>query len=185
MLIHDLVVTGRLRGFSFIEMLAVLCIVGLLFALLVPAATASRNAILRQRTAWQFREILLALESYEQHYGHRPKFLDREEVPIALAPLAQKLEDALQGSGEGSPPPSNPDNVCFANLGLAQNDGRLLDAFGSDNLFLMVRKAGRLAIPPEAFPESIRDAVPPGGVAEAYALWNGVDSPARRGVSWP
>ncbi|MDR3117213.1 MAG: type II secretion system GspH family protein [Puniceicoccales bacterium] len=175
---------ARRGGFSLLEMLAVLCIVGLLASLLVPAAGAARNALLRQRSQWQFREILSALDAYELHYGHRPPFLREEETPIALAPLCQDLIDALQGRNGATPAPSNPDNLRFGSLDPSWLAGHPTDAFGNGELYLILRREGLFAIPQKSFPESIRDAVPAGGVAEAHALWSVGDRPARRGVSW-
>jgi hypothetical protein len=163
-----------------LECLAVICLMGILAALLFPAVGAVRNSTLRHRSRWEFREIVTALELYAQYYGAPPQFLRGEETVIPLAAHGEALRAALLGREDGPADPLNPHNVKFG----TKNFDRLRDAFGNENLFLLKRRADRLVIPRSAFPPSVRDAVPPAGVADAYAIWNETDDGGRRVNSW-
>ena len=60
------------RRFRFIELLAVLCIIGLLVALLLPAARTARPAALRAQCVNNLKQIALALRNYESAYKALP-----------------------------------------------------------------------------------------------------------------
>lgn len=172
-------------GFTLIEMLCVLALVGLLMGLLLPSLGAVRNSSLRQRSRIQLHGLAMALEDYVLHYGHPPEFLADPEVPVPPGTLGRAIFFALQGV-DGTADPQNPDNVRFYVFGVDERDsqGRLVDAFGGSEIYAMGRRRGRLTIPREAFPEEIRDLVPEGGVPEPFVLWSLSDRPNRRGTSW-
>jgi prepilin-type processing-associated H-X9-DG protein len=60
------------RRFRFIELLAVLCIIGLLVALLLPAVRTARPAALRAQCVNNLKQIALALRNYESAYKALP-----------------------------------------------------------------------------------------------------------------
>jgi hypothetical protein len=128
-----------------------------------------------------------ALEDYSSHYGHPPEFLSPPEVSVSLEALGERFTAALQGVETERPiDPLNPDNVRFYVFDASERDGEghLLDAFGGRELFAMGRSEKRFSIPPEAFPEKIRDLVPAGGVPAPFALWSLSVQPSQRGTSW-
>lgn len=60
------------RGFRLIELFLCLAVLGLLFALLVPATRSSRGAAQRAACSNNLRQIALALQNYEGAYGALP-----------------------------------------------------------------------------------------------------------------
>jgi prepilin-type N-terminal cleavage/methylation domain-containing protein/prepilin-type processing-associated H-X9-DG protein len=60
------------RGFSLIELLVVVFVIGLLVALLLPAVQFAREAAHRNQCAHRLRQIGLALGSYESAHGFFP-----------------------------------------------------------------------------------------------------------------
>lgn len=64
---------GR-RGFTLLELLAVVAIIGLLAALIFPAVGAARRSAQAARTKVQFLQWAAAIESFRSEYGYYPSF---------------------------------------------------------------------------------------------------------------
>lgn len=62
----------RRRGFSLVELLAVIAIVGILSAVLVPSVTSARAAAAKAQTRVRFNQWTNALESFRTEYGFYP-----------------------------------------------------------------------------------------------------------------
>jgi prepilin-type N-terminal cleavage/methylation domain-containing protein len=64
---------GRGRAFTLIELLAVMAVIGLLAAILVPTVGAARTAALKAKTRVQFAQWAAAMEQFRQEYGYYPE----------------------------------------------------------------------------------------------------------------
>jgi prepilin-type N-terminal cleavage/methylation domain-containing protein len=65
-------ITGARRAFSLIELLAVITIIGVLAALVIPTVTAVHVSVDRVRTRVQFEQWTMACAQFRQEYGYLP-----------------------------------------------------------------------------------------------------------------
>lgn len=64
----------RRRAFTLIELLAVIAILGILAAILVPTTSSARTAALKAKSRAQFAQWGAAIEAFRQEYGYYPTF---------------------------------------------------------------------------------------------------------------
>lgn len=77
-------------GFTLLELLTVLAIIGILAALLFPGVRAARRSALNAKTRVQFNQWVAALEGFRQEYGYYPVLADTHLVN----PLGQSSDPA-------------------------------------------------------------------------------------------
>ncbi|MBI2515402.1 MAG: type II secretion system protein [Opitutae bacterium] len=68
------------RGFTLLELLAVIAIIGILAALLFPSFGAARRSANHAKTRVQFSQWAAAIESFRAEYGYYPQFHDSNLV---------------------------------------------------------------------------------------------------------
>jgi prepilin-type N-terminal cleavage/methylation domain-containing protein len=169
-------------GFTLIELLGVVAIIGILLGTIFPAISSAVRSSKRHRSRWQFVEIKSALDSYRLHYGCYPDFFRQYEVPIALNDHHAELRDSLQGGGASE---RNPASIRFMEFP-SEFDGKqiLVDQFGSDRIYIILRHPERLEIPRHCFPEAVRGSIPQNGLRESMAIYSIGLQPGTEVTSW-
>jgi prepilin-type N-terminal cleavage/methylation domain-containing protein len=71
----------RLRGFTLLELLVVISIIGILAAVLIPSLLAAKNDAYNARAKAELKEIDTALELYANDHGGYPPDADRGLPP--------------------------------------------------------------------------------------------------------
>jgi prepilin-type N-terminal cleavage/methylation domain-containing protein len=141
---------GQGRGFSLLELLVVLGLLGVLAALIIPTAAGARVAAQRAQTKARFAQWAVAAELFRQEYGHYPDIATDGKID------ATKFAPALLGrlTLAGEPLPSdagatalrgNVRRLAFLAVTMAElsEDGsELVDAFGNRDLAVRWDRSG-------------------------------------------
>jgi type II secretory pathway pseudopilin PulG len=81
---------SRRAGFTIVECLTAIGVVGLLLALLLPAVVQSREASRRLECATNLKQLGIALHNYLDVYGRFPQLMDGDQVYVALLPYLEQ-----------------------------------------------------------------------------------------------
>jgi prepilin-type N-terminal cleavage/methylation domain-containing protein len=92
------------RGFTLVELLVVIAVVGVLIALLLPAIQAAREAARREGCGNNLRQVGVALQTYESARKTFPPGRigcddTGDEMPIAVCPPSLPIEKKTAASG--------------------------------------------------------------------------------------
>jgi prepilin-type N-terminal cleavage/methylation domain-containing protein len=115
-------------GFTLLELLSVIAIIGILAALIFPGVRAARVAANKARTKVQFSQWAAAIEGFKSEYGHYPAFHSSALVNGGATPAAagdHLFHDLLAGRKR--------DGAALPAAGLAAMQNRKLIGFHSFN----------------------------------------------------
>jgi len=82
---------GCRNGFSLIELIAALAIIGILAAILIPSLGSARASATKAKTRVQFGQWAVAIESFRGEYGYYPVF----DPSNLVNPIGQSTDPAM------------------------------------------------------------------------------------------
>ncbi len=158
-------------AFTLLELLAVVAIIGILAAIVIPTTAAVRNSALKARTRVQLGQWAVAIDLFREEYGAYPVFATGAKVNAGAAAAlgavhpfhdllagrrrdGSALPETVGAAVDGVPPPEaqNVRHVAFVRFAAADLFGAdaptatevalLHDAFGGTDIAVLVDRNG-------------------------------------------
>jgi prepilin-type N-terminal cleavage/methylation domain-containing protein len=144
---------ARASAFTVIELLAVIAIIGILLAILIPSVASARATANKARTRAQFNQWAAAIELFRSEYGYYPAFDSTFKVNGGATAADHLFHDLLAArKRDGSALVSNETAALqnrklirfhvfaetdFADRG-SEDAGLLCDAFGTTDIAVLI-----------------------------------------------
>ncbi len=135
------------RGFTLVELLTVIAVIGILISILVPVSSAAFDMVKKAQSRNQFKQLGIALTAYKNEYGAYPNFFTNN-TGYAINTATNDFIIALQGRGYEGNLPANPRNnrllkefYAFTDNDFFEYDDPatlrpIADAFGNTGIFI-------------------------------------------------
>ncbi|WP_309397946.1 type II secretion system protein [Cerasicoccus maritimus] len=143
---------NKSRGFTLVELLTVVAIIGILAGILIPVVGGAKKNALKAKTKAQFSGWATALEAYKNEYGHYPKIgslATEGELVLDGGSKSQDFMKALSGRDPSTGERDTSENrkaIGFYSFGDSElqegTDYVLVDAFGNPNIHIKVDANG-------------------------------------------
>jgi prepilin-type N-terminal cleavage/methylation domain-containing protein len=141
--VNSLAGTARRLGFTLIELLTVIAIIGILSAILIPAAVSARVAARNAATKVLFAKWTLAVEHYRQEYGFYPRIADDtgrlDPARFSAALTGRTLDGSVIENVTELEGNTRAIAFCAFSEGELDDARRhLVDAFGNDDIAVLI-----------------------------------------------